>query len=533
MNQSQIAQYFANNAAPNLVEMASIREEIEHRLKAIQEHQDAIQILQSELHAFRAASSPMRRFPPEILGEIFEFSLSDLTKYESIDRKLVEICSVCKFWRSAAFSTLHLWRSVAIDPWRPHTVRFEKVSAWLRRSGGLSRRLALSGPECYGGPCPMNDLSLATLLAEGPLLHHLTLLCSSICCFRNLIGLVEPLNPAGSRPWDSLQSLMLEIKEWAHSDISLEKATLLTLPSVKNLSLYLPSAQDLGDTAVATGNIAYPEAPSFTNLTTLELICDWPLRWISEVLNSCINVETLTLDFALGTVLYDALTPDDNPMLLPKVRVLRLRRLIAEFEDADILQELITPELEELDISFENKARLLRPDTTDPTYEYPDMDILCEGIETLLQNSKCKDTLCRFRLHSLYISSDALMAILGTLHGLMHLTLEDVNFPSMMFSDLEDMITNPIYPQYLHHLKDLALLCLPSHFDFQKVYSYLLARREFLGDRGGDTVKKLIMTTSLPEQRAVPRETDKGCIALGEGGVEVSVGVSMDRALAS
>ncbi|KAF6763397.1 hypothetical protein DFP72DRAFT_530294 [Ephemerocybe angulata] len=528
MNQSQITQYFANNAAPNPVEMASIREEIEHRLKAIQEHQDAIQVLQSELQAFRAASSPMRRFPPEILGEIFEFSLSDLPKYE-LDRKLVEICSVCKPWRSAAFSTLHLWRSVAIDPWRPHTVRFDKVSTWLRRSGGLSKWLALSGPECDGGPCPMNDPSLATLLAEGPLLHHLTLLCPSICCFRNLIGLVEPLNPAGSRPWDSLQSLKLEIKEWAATDESLEKATLLTLPPVKNLSLYLPTAQALGDTAVMAGNIAYPEAPSFTSLTTLELICDWPVRWISQVLNSCINVETLTLDFALGTVLYDALTPTETPSLLPKVRVLRLRRLIAEFDDADILQDLITPVLEELDISFENEARDICPNTMDSMYEYPSMDILLEGIESFLRKSKCTDTFRRFRLHSLYISSDTLMYVLGTLPPLTHLTLDDVDFPSKMFKDLEDMIVDPACPQFLPHLEHFELLFLPSHFDFEKVYSYLIARHGAIGNK----LKKFVMTTSLAEDPAVPRQTDKGCIALRERGLEVSVGVSKNGALTS
>jgi hypothetical protein len=99
-----------------------------------------------------------------------------------------------------------------------------------------------------------------------------------------------------------------------------------------------------------------PLEPVLANLTTFTFLCGWDVTMILEVLQLCVNVEVLTLDFKNSPIRCRQTPFPPSHMfhygvLLPNVRILRLRHM----QDAvHVIQIFKTPVLVELDISFAN-----------------------------------------------------------------------------------------------------------------------------------------------------------------------------------
>ena len=74
MSAGVIDRLFANNAPPLLFETRYIQNEIDSLTKAIDRLQSQVNKLQSQRQNYRVLLSPLRRIPPEILGEIFAFT---------------------------------------------------------------------------------------------------------------------------------------------------------------------------------------------------------------------------------------------------------------------------------------------------------------------------------------------------------------------------------------------------------------------------------------------------------------------------
>src|ERR1700733_15289970 len=93
--------------------------------------------------------SPIRRLPPELLGEIFRYCLPQ-NYHEKGDHKAVMLPShVCKHWRDVALSTPTLWTNIDLRVTNETLEsRAALVITWFARSGSsLSLSFTLSGQE--------------------------------------------------------------------------------------------------------------------------------------------------------------------------------------------------------------------------------------------------------------------------------------------------------------------------------------------------------------------------------------------------
>ncbi|KAJ6523481.1 hypothetical protein DFH09DRAFT_1047178, partial [Mycena vulgaris] len=72
------------------------------------------------LKSIRGVISPIRRFPPELLAEIFDYCreasliCGSCTTLNPMEAPIV-LSHVCSFWRAVSLSTPKLWDTVHID----------------------------------------------------------------------------------------------------------------------------------------------------------------------------------------------------------------------------------------------------------------------------------------------------------------------------------------------------------------------------------------------------------------------------------
>ncbi|KAJ7940219.1 hypothetical protein B0H13DRAFT_1574363, partial [Mycena leptocephala] len=72
-------------------------------------------MLLAEMKQFKAIISPIRRLPPEIIGEIFRYFAPALSSHHhSWGMKMRaeipwHLGQVCRYWRNVAFSMRSLW----------------------------------------------------------------------------------------------------------------------------------------------------------------------------------------------------------------------------------------------------------------------------------------------------------------------------------------------------------------------------------------------------------------------------------------
>jgi hypothetical protein len=92
--------------------------------------------------------SPIRRLPPELLGEIFRYCLPQNYDEKGAHKAVMLPSHVCKHWRDVALSTPTLWTNIVL---RVTDETFESrvalVTAWFSRSGGLPLSFTLEGQE--------------------------------------------------------------------------------------------------------------------------------------------------------------------------------------------------------------------------------------------------------------------------------------------------------------------------------------------------------------------------------------------------
>jgi F-box-like len=107
-----------------------------------------------------ALSTPVRRFPPEILSEIFLhcmetkwFNPAYYERLPRLDRAPLLLGSVCKQWRTIALSTPKLWASFTLTI-RPKHLKFDVVLAktWLGRAGRCPLSINLGSEESFQNP---------------------------------------------------------------------------------------------------------------------------------------------------------------------------------------------------------------------------------------------------------------------------------------------------------------------------------------------------------------------------------------------
>ena len=93
--------------------------------------------------------SPIRRLPPELLGEIFCYCLPHDYDKNGAHKAVMLPSHVCSHWRDVALSTPTLWTNIVLRVTNPGTVesRVALVTSWFSRSGGSPLSFTLEGRE--------------------------------------------------------------------------------------------------------------------------------------------------------------------------------------------------------------------------------------------------------------------------------------------------------------------------------------------------------------------------------------------------
>ncbi|KII84432.1 hypothetical protein PLICRDRAFT_365336 [Plicaturopsis crispa FD-325 SS-3] len=93
-------------------------------------------------------ASAIQRMPPEVLGEIFAFSLPAGRWIEpKIDEAPLLLCRVCRRWRNIAISTPSLWSSISITVAEHHSKpQLPLIQTWLSRSGHRPLSFSIYAP---------------------------------------------------------------------------------------------------------------------------------------------------------------------------------------------------------------------------------------------------------------------------------------------------------------------------------------------------------------------------------------------------
>jgi hypothetical protein len=165
------------------------------------------------------------------------------------------------------------------------------------------------------------------------------------------------------------------------------------------------------------------------HLTTLTLKCDWEGNSIITTLQSCINLESFTLDsnsdldFRFDEDEFSLPLLEDG-LVLPKFRTLRFRH-VQEEPMAQFLDLVNAPMLEDLDICFNYWDGGAKPDSGN----------MGPHILAAINRGGC--ALQRLRLHFVALDNKELLNLLKKLPSLKHLCLENVTFDLKVFRELK------------------------------------------------------------------------------------------------
>lgn len=424
-----------------------------------------LQALETKMEQYRGATSPIRRLPLELIGEILYYaSPSPISESNLVD--LENLCLVCKRWNEAARSMPKLRSSLNIAPLKSKS--FELVVPWWKRFNSSSRSLTWDGPDCRcswenqnqeepdeewdGEPCRCIHPVLLELLKDGPRIDDFTLMPDSHQCLVNFLDAMKPAQGTSSpRTWDTIKTLTFDFRDengpWRASPDAPSNTDFLHLPPVTTLRLFLPPSESVFDESYEAYDVSLNIPPEFLRgLKSFEMRCDWDGIHVFKALKDCVEVESVyinycqTTDFTFPARDVDFLNNEvvKSGLILPKMKKLHIRahpgHCVWSFIVSPVLTHL------DLDYSAPNRWADLRTDWK-----------VSKELTRYMQLANCRDTLRVVCLRNLTISEDELKACLLALPpGLTHLTLDNMNtkywlvFTALQCSiSLEDKVPLP------------------------------------------------------------------------------------------
>ncbi|KAJ3538035.1 hypothetical protein NMY22_g5340 [Coprinellus aureogranulatus] len=412
---------FSTNSVPHPLEISSMNAEIVARTEAIQK-------LQLEIDNFKGALSPLRRFPLEVLGEVFVMVINSITQEEAKDipLQLLNLSMVCKLWREAALVTSRLWARLTIEVslHDNHGVDSKKVAHWIARAGKLPLTLAFhtlhvpgqddGGRQHYAGDCPLLNPSILELLIDGPEIESLSMSCVFVQCLQSISDRVSSRKGTKLRPWGRVQTFtfkaLMNGSYLYDPDIDTETRVFAFIPPATTSLLadtpFLEEHCGVGINTTARSHLSC--------LTSLSLTLFFPDQLAHTFLPLCSNIQSLTLkrdhDGDGDIREFDP----SSTVTLPRLRSLRIEGIMW---DQFLLAAFRAPQLARLEL------KLLDSDYVNGEEEHEDIG---EGIGTFVRASGCAGTLAYFRLECLETTPAGFGAILRHLPSLTHLSLKDV-----------------------------------------------------------------------------------------------------------
>ncbi|KAK7059774.1 F-box domain-containing protein [Favolaschia claudopus] len=259
---------------------------------------ERVAILKKNKHILRYLSAPIRKPPPEIMQQIFEFAV-DINEFKD-DKSIssaTRISSVCAQWRSIAQATPRIWSNFLVEvvasdddqPSNKSTVPFNSngLIKSLERHLQFSRdadiyldiRAAYSGPESSLLSSRILDLFAAhalrwrsakikAALRETPRLKSLHIHPAPVnsgipieifesCPALTELSLIH-YEPKARMPWSQLTSLHFDVSHMTEINTVLDLC-----PKLLSLSLVVPTSDALDDSV----SLVVPETVSIRALT--------------------------------------------------------------------------------------------------------------------------------------------------------------------------------------------------------------------------------------------------------------------------
>ncbi|KAJ2914697.1 hypothetical protein MD484_g5695, partial [Candolleomyces efflorescens] len=525
---NNFAHLFTSNAVPHPLETASIQQVIDDYEAELTKLKSQLRAIRDKVRAHRALLSPVRRMPPEVLGEIFQLTIENCLE-EDRKRSTTDLVLVCRAWYRAAQHTHRLWNVVSISRDFLPEMSFKKVAAWLGRSGSSPRTLTIrvqdemrpcrcATDEAAG--CSLNPhQGVVQLLTEGPSLNHLSIFCDNARCFQRLQDALAQGKEAQNRPWDSIKSFHLSISNKVWKNLADPASSIFDhIPkSVTSFTLELPCAHTAFSRTFWGGrSLKVPlPGPFLQGLTSFTIQCNWHGTQIFSALVDCVNVETLELDFNADASAPD-LWPEDNPTIaqftrtglhLPRLRTLRLVEIP---KDAlKVMEVLHAPLLGKLEI------RSPMSFSTSGFYEQ-----LKACMQVWLQRDNVLHHLCL--TDAGFFSDEILESLLKGFATITHLTIQAPRFTGLYggLRARRDVFTALVGDDTLPKLEHLELLEMTyDNINFARLSSYLMNRstREKLGE-GCTAIKHLTLTYEEGEDPiTISRLHKKAIEGLGDG----------------
>ncbi|KAF6744917.1 hypothetical protein DFP72DRAFT_60829 [Ephemerocybe angulata] len=506
MNDSRFAHLFEGNFDLDPIQIASIKHEIENRAVSIDSLRLELQKLESERESYRTLLSPLRRnaVPPEILGQIFKFSLSISETFQ--EEQVNVLCLVCRRWRVTALGTPSLWASVDLTASSDQQLNFERVKTWFARSGVIPKNLTITGYHHYvpDGGCPLLSHDLANLLVDRAPFDSVSLRCGNGACLESVFSQMHR-DTAQNTTSSSLRSLDLEMMDHPSDSFAGIWAILRWFPALCSLSLDLPWFE-------TTWTV--PEDLRLTNLTRLILACDWPFSSIVTILRSSVNLEVLVLDYKQLIREPGEVFPSIwDPVVLPRLRKLEMRRIAGGSPDTQLLRYLRAPSLQTLEIRF-------GPDYLDLLNDEQGSDFSSDII-SLVQGPNSVSGLQHLLIQAIPISSSAVLRqVIDAFPTLVHLTLDGLESDSSLFID-------PFYlgGMLLPRLRVLKVLNLQEDgdFEYEEMFNFLAERRKYATEELPDRLEEVEVSIIRDSEGQKHPKDAPHASQLAEDGVAVSI----------
>ncbi|KAF6765396.1 hypothetical protein DFP72DRAFT_202705 [Ephemerocybe angulata] len=510
LNGFRLAHFLDGNFDLEPIEIAFIKHEIEDRTAAISGLRLELQRLESERENYSKLLAPLRRnaIPPELLGQIFKFTLS--TSDTTQEKQVNVLCLVCRRWRDVALATPSLWASVDLGSIRAPVpgLNFKRIKTWLARSGIVPKSLKFAGYHDSTNRCPIPTHELVELLVDGGPFGNLSLECGDGACLADLFDQTYSARTMNTTSL-STHSLNLVFEEYLSQSFTSIWTILRRFPALRRLSLDFPWYSSW----------IIPEDLPLANLRSLTLAVDWPLRLLLRLFRRSPNLETLVMDYKqLARDPNEVLPTDDEQVLLPNLRTLELRHMVSGSADTRILHTLRAPSLQSLEIRY-------GPDG-DYLDEMNDVEVsdLNSNIISLTQGPHRVTDLQHLVIQALPISSsESLRPTLSALPTLSHLTFDSFEADSTLFENADYLGESKLMPS----LKILKILNVPEvgEFNYKDVLNFLMERREAATEEAPDSVEEAELTIACESKYEGMKLTkDKHFVGqLAKEGVRVNI----------
>ncbi|KAF8893899.1 hypothetical protein BD779DRAFT_1467500 [Infundibulicybe gibba] len=262
--------------------------------------------------------SPVRRIPPELLGEIFKKCLlNDTFVLVSTGSAPLLLSQVCSAWRNVAFSISTLWSSLrVVISRRASTPQLPLLNFWLERS--CSQPLSLSLELDEFPPVPA-ELVAAAL----PILHFFSTKSSRWQSLRLVLPGSHMLIHSvlgGSAP--KLESLSLDLRSWRQSETAEIDLLLRSAPSLHQFSW--SNRPSWGSWDIEFEDVIGTLQVSWGNMTRLVLDSWLTLEDSYDVLRQCHSLVDCEFRHFAGGSLTPSLVASQPSLSLPHLESFKL-----------------------------------------------------------------------------------------------------------------------------------------------------------------------------------------------------------------